>query len=124
MTAIPDATPQDFEFLKIMERQYVVATTLGGGAAAQHIRLIAHYQRENERLARENDLWLRRFDWLRGTFKDEQIVDGKIIITLGGGQATQQDSMENFLNMWDQVMESDALTGEGGGGGETRALDL
>ena len=116
MTAIPDATPQDFEFLKIMERQYVVATTLGGGAAAQHIRLIAHYQRENERLARENDLWLRRFDWLRGTFKDEQIVDGKIIITLGGGQATQQDSMENFLNMWDQVMESDALTGEGGGG--------
>lgn len=53
MTAIPEPTEEDLEFLKIIERQYAIASVLGGGESAKLIRLLSHYQRENERLARE-----------------------------------------------------------------------
>ena len=69
MTAIPAATEEDFDVMNALERHYVEARSTNPTTPREVslnlyfrrcLRLLSHYQRENERLARENEKYRSR----------------------------------------------------------------
>ena len=106
MTAIPDATAEDFAGIRNTEEVYAETEEILKGYGLMdcndkiaiesvlelaYLRIIAHFQRENERLARQRDV-LRKY--IRGIAGDHALEVAK---------------------GWNETELIDALSGEGGG---------
>ena len=100
MTAIPAATEEDFKNLQKLEAWHSACVVRMSGkviadswqeSLGSAVRLLSHYQRENERLARQRDV-LRKY--IRGIAGDHALEVAK---------------------GWNETELIDALSGEGGG---------
>ena len=114
MTAIPEPTREDFENLQKLEAWHsACAVRMSGKVVADSwqeslgsaVRLLSHYQRENERLARQRDV----LEKACREHAADYVSFMKIIA------ANHPDTTESASTEWEVAKEFiDALSGEGG----------
>ena len=107
MTAIPDASEEDFEYVAYLKELFsndqIPFDWIGHPESRRMLRLLSHYQRENERLARQRDVLAMEFVRTH-SMEDVQNWERRY---QSGDRSDYAIRMHNVF---------DALTGEGGAG--------